>query len=108
MNICLVTDAFPPVISGVATFYKHLSEILVQAGHKVIVLVTGETASGDDEIVVEKNGVLKVRPGKEYAEWHKKYKPYFRPGGHDAPHWMAMGMSARNWLLNNSKKYSID
>jgi glycosyltransferase involved in cell wall biosynthesis len=108
MNICLVTDAFFPTIGGVATFYKHLCEILVHEGHKIILIITGETKSKENELELVGDSIIKVYPGREYNTLYKKYQPYFRPGGHDAPHWLAMGMSARNWLIANLKKYGID
>ncbi|MGZ8544111.1 MAG: glycosyltransferase family 4 protein [Flavisolibacter sp.] len=107
MTVCLVTDNFPPDVGGVGIFYRHLSRNLAAAGNKVIVLCFGNNKGADDEIT-EENGIIKVRLQKEYNQYFQFYKSYFRPGGHDAPHWLAMGMSVRNWLIQHSKSYRID
>jgi glycosyltransferase involved in cell wall biosynthesis len=107
MTICFVTDAFPPSIGGVATFYQHLSLQLIEQGHRIIILTAGQN-SGDEDSVVVSGSMIKVNLQKEYLLYYSKYKPYFRPGGHDAPHWISMGMSIRNWLLKNASGYEIE
>ncbi len=106
MTICLVTDNFPPDIGGVGIFYRHLSRILTAAGHKVIVLCAGK-GNGEDEVAQE-NGITVIRLHKDYNKYYQRYKVYFRPGGHDAPHWLAMGMCVREWLIQNARGNRID
>ena len=107
MTICLVTDNFPPDVGGVGIFYRHLSRNLSAAGHKVIVLCFGNTKNGEDE-TRDENGTRIIRLQKDYQRYYQYYVPYFRPGGHDAPHWLAMGMSVRNWLIQNAQSNRID
>ncbi len=106
MTICLVTDNFPPDVGGVGNFYRHLSRILSAAGHKVIVLCAGKGAGEDD--VIQEEGITVIRLHKNYLKHYQEYKAYFRPGGHDAPHWVAMGMCIREWLIQNARGNRID
>lgn len=107
MTICIVTDSFPPKVGGIASFYKHLAELFMQNGHSVIVLTADPSHNTEDEIRFG-SGPAVVVLKKTYAGFYQQYKPYFRPGGHDAPHWIAMGFAIRNWLLKYSSKFSID
>lgn len=106
MTICLVTDNFPPDVGGVGIFYRHLSRILSAAGHKVIVLCAG-SGTGEDEVEME-GGITVIRLHKNYLKHYQEYKAYFRPGGHNAPHWLAMGLCLREWLIQNARGNRID
>jgi glycosyltransferase involved in cell wall biosynthesis len=107
MNICIITDNFLPSIGGIAKFYGHLAKLLVQYGHNVIVLTIDAQLNSDDRIS-ENDGYTVVRLSQSYKKIYHQYKPYFRPGGHDAPHWLAMGFAIRNWLLQHGERYKLD
>lgn len=107
MNICIITDHFPPSIGGIAKFYGHLAKLLCQYGHDVTVLTFDfEGKTGDT--ILKRNGYTVVLLNESYKKIYQRYKPYFRPGGHDAPHWLAMGFAARNWLSQHAKSQNID
>src|SRR5690242_18642397 len=108
MTICIATDGFPPMTGGIATFYGHLSAMLTKYGHKVIVLMVDHDMKMQDDEIKESGAVTKVLLRKSYTTYKEKYAPYFRPGGLDAPGWIAIGMAMRDWLQQNHKKYSID
>jgi glycosyltransferase involved in cell wall biosynthesis len=109
MTICIVTNNFPPQPGGIATFYKHLSSLLLKNGCNVIVLIPDETVceEQEDEIFVSA-GLVKIVLRKKVAQYRKKYQAYFNDGGLDAPIWIAMGLAVRDWLFKEQKKYSID
>lgn len=107
MTVCIVTDSFPPVTNGIAHFYKYLTDLLLLYGQKVIVLTVDVNASGEDETQTE-NGFTRVTLKRSYQDFYRQYKAYFRPGGHDAAHWLAIGFAARQWLQANAKPFAID
>jgi glycosyltransferase involved in cell wall biosynthesis len=107
MNICIITDSFPPAIGGISLFYKHLAALMVAYNHKVFVLTVNASSDQDDE-VTQTEAVTIIRLRKPYKSFYNQFKPYFRPGGHDAPHWLAMGFAFREWLLSHHKNYEID
>lgn len=110
MTICIATSNYLPEEGGITTFNRYLSDMLQQTGHKAIILTVGYNSKqeDDDEVTNEQNGVIIIRLKKTYHKFLKKYKGYFRPGGLDAPNWIAMGYAMREWLLKNKNTYSID
>jgi glycosyltransferase involved in cell wall biosynthesis len=108
MTICIATDGFPPQAGGIATFNKHLVSLLTDAGHSVIVLYI-DYEKTEEENSTDTQGLLtKVLLRKSYKIQYDNWTPYFRPGGFNAPNWIAIGMAMREWLLMNYKKYNID
>jgi glycosyltransferase involved in cell wall biosynthesis len=110
MTICIATSNYLPDEGGITTFNRYLSGMLQQAGHKAIILTVGYNSKqdDDDEVTNEQNGLIVTRLKKSYHKFYKKYKPYFRPGGYDAPNRIAMGYAMREWLLKNKETYAID
>jgi glycosyltransferase involved in cell wall biosynthesis len=109
MTVCIATDGFPPQVGGIATFNQHLSGLLTNAGHNVIVLYIGYEAQHNEEDDVIREGCLtRVILKKTYSTILETWKPYFRPGGFDAPNWIAIGLSMREWLFKNHQEYKID
>ena len=109
MTICIATDGFPPQVGGIATFNQHLVNLLTGAGHKVVVLYIGYTARDQEEdLIIREGNLVRVVLQKTYFKFIREWKPYFKPGGFDAPNWIAIGLSMREWLQNNHKQYEID
>ena len=110
MTICIATPNYLPDTGGITTFNMNLSGLLQQAGHKVIILTVcyKNNSNDEDELSVEENGLIVVRLRKRYRSILKKNAPYFKPGGLDAPNWIALGIAMREWLLLNHKTYNID
>lgn len=110
MTICIATDAFYPQIGGIATFYGNLTELLLQQGHRIIILTLSheeQQALDEDEIIEERNYTRVVLKRSFYKQYYH-YRKYFRPGGYMAPYWLAIGSSMRRWLLQNHKAFGID
>lgn len=110
MTICIATDAFYPQIGGIATFYGNMAELLLQQGHRIIILTLShneEQALDEDEIVEEK-GYTKVILKRSFYKEYYHYRKYFRPGGYMAPYWLAIGAAMRKWLLHCHEDFSID
>ncbi|HYC27948.1 MAG TPA: glycosyltransferase family 4 protein, partial [Chitinophagaceae bacterium] len=76
-------------------------------GHRVVVL-TVNPLSSDRDITEITDDIVKVTLQESYQAFVHLYKPFFRPGGHDAPNWLAMGLAIRDWLLRNTGTYAID
>lgn len=108
MIICIATDNIYPKTGGIATFNHHLSKLLSQAGHTVILLVPGDLAEKNLKDEVTYNGnIITVRLNESFINEYQAWTPYFRPGGFDAPYWIALGKAMRNWL-QQQQLYSID
>ncbi|MBI3137630.1 MAG: glycosyltransferase family 4 protein [Sphingobacteriales bacterium] len=109
MNICLVTLNSLNQPGGISTYYTQLTRLLTQAGHRIFLLTPNQLAGEDDEDQWLESGLLTtVFLKKNYSAEKRKWSPYFRPGGFDAPNWIAKGMATREWLLSNHKAYQID
>jgi len=109
MTICIATSNFPPHTGGIATYYKHLTSVLLENGHSVIVLFADGNAKESDLTEMQmKENFTKVTLKKEVAQYRKEYQPYFSPGGLDAPNWIAMGLAMRDWLIKEHQNFSID
>jgi glycosyltransferase involved in cell wall biosynthesis len=107
MTICIATDGFSPQVGGIATFNKHLVAALLSAGHTVIVLYIDYDSNDEDRIMAD-GQFTKVVLRRTYTQYYKKWQPYFRPGGFNAPNWIAIGMAMREWILANQRLYNID
>jgi glycosyltransferase involved in cell wall biosynthesis len=107
MTICIATSNFLPQVGGIVSFNIHLVRLLTDAGHKVV-LIHIQNDTDDEDVIVSKNLFTEVVLRKTYQKIYREWQPYFRPGGFDAPNWIATGMAIRNWLLENHQQYSID
>lgn len=107
MTICIATDGYPPQVGGIATFNQHLVTLLTAAGHKAIVLYV-DYDNEDDDLVTTDGNLTKVQLRKTFSKYYKQWQPYFRPGGFNAPNWIATGFAMQEWLLQNRTKYNID
>ena len=110
MTVCIATDSYYPQPGGIATFYGHLSKLLIQQGHQCIVLTIGSDINNvqkQDE-VLEENGLTKVVLHKTYYEQLAYYKKFFRPGGYEAYRWISIGVAMRKWLEQNATVYNIE
>lgn len=107
MTICFVTDGTPGQVGGIATFNKNSSRILSEAGHHVIMLYVNYENNETDQVLSD-GLITTVLLGKTYHAEYKNWKNYFRPGGFNAPNWIAIGMAVREWMLANHTKYGID
>jgi glycosyltransferase involved in cell wall biosynthesis len=111
MNVCIITDSFSPDLGGIATFYGNLAELLICYGHRVVVVTADRNATINDadRIITNENGTMtKVILKKSYVQKFNYYKKFFRSGGLNAPSWIAMGLSIREWLLINHKAFNIE
>ncbi|MFL5787231.1 MAG: glycosyltransferase family 4 protein [Flavisolibacter sp.] len=110
MTICLVTDIYAPLVGGIPTFYSYLANNLVNDGHQVLILTLDYSNKNKKEDVYEiaNEQLTIIRLNKQYTVYYEHYKPFFRPGGINAPHWLALGFSMRHWLNENHNKYKID
>lgn len=110
MTICIATDGFGTAVGGISTFYGHLSALLTQEGHQVVVLTVGYDAKpGEADTVSKINDRLTlVSLRGTYREYYLHYRKYFRPGGLEAGNWIAMGMAMRDWLRQHAKAYAIE
>lgn len=107
MTVCIATDGFPPQTGGIATFNEHLASLLLGAGHRVVVLYTDYDTTGEDWVQTEGNLTL-VRLRDTYHKHYNGWKRYFRPGGFDAPNWIAIGSGMQEWLLRHHREYGIE
>ncbi|MEQ1676441.1 MAG: glycosyltransferase family 4 protein [Chitinophagaceae bacterium] len=109
MTICIATSNFPPQIGGIATFYGHLTNLLIKEGHRVLVLIPDDidTKNNADEIT-ERGGLTTIVLRNSYRQFLSDHTPYFPPGGLCAAGWIATGMAMKDWLLKNHKTYGID
>lgn len=109
MTICIATSNFPPQTGGIASFYGHLSLLLHQQGHHVVILMPDENAAlNEEDEVLMKDGITKVLLRKKYSEYRNYYGSYFPPGGLNAPSWIAMGLAMKEWLQQNQQSFFID
>ena len=86
MNICLITDTYPPEINGVATSTANLRQTLSDHGHNVLVVTTNATSDKltyEDGVVrvpgMEMKGLYGYRLTKIYSSEAMKYVAAFRP-----------------------------
>lgn len=105
MTICFVTDGRPGQVGGIAAFNRYAAAAFTDAGHSVLLLCVNSSAK---EEVIKEGLITTVVTGKNYTAHYNKWKDHFRPGGFDAPNWIATGMCARDWLLSNHAIYQID
>lgn len=110
MTVCIASSNYFPSRSGIATFTRRLAALLERYGHRAIVLTVGDEIplEEDDSVEIEDNGVTVVKLEKTFLKHYNQYKKYFKPGGIDAPYWIAMGMAMQEWLLINNPWYQID
>jgi glycosyltransferase involved in cell wall biosynthesis len=52
MKIAILTPEYPPGGGGLATFYFHLSHMLADQGHEVVVFTTGEQRHAGDKLKI--------------------------------------------------------
>lgn len=107
MTVCIATDGFPPQTGGIAAFNQHLVTLLRQAGHRVVVLYVDYDNRGDDWVQTDDSLIL-VKLRNSYHKYYSEWKPYFRPGGFDAPNWIAIGLGMQDWLLRHHREYGIE
>jgi glycosyltransferase involved in cell wall biosynthesis len=109
MNICIATTNFPPDTGGIATYYGNLVKLLLEAGHKVILLTICHDDNNMGEDVMEiKNDLTIVTFKRSFTTYLKKYQPYFSKGDLDAPRWIASGYAMHDWLIKFHKTYGLE
>lgn len=108
MIICIATDTLFPRTGGIASFNHHMSVLLEKEGHTVIMLAPGEPTGQDaaDEITRVGN-IITVKLQATFQKHYQDWVQYFRPGGFDAPYWIALGYAMREWLLRQTQ-FSIE
>jgi glycosyltransferase involved in cell wall biosynthesis len=109
MTICIATDSYHPSVGGISTFYKNLCDLLLEAGHQVIILTVDYSGSLQDEDTILSEGALtRIYLRKTFYKLYHNLERYFRPGGLQCYNWIAMGQAMREWLLKNCEDYKID
>ncbi|CAD5107484.1 glycosyltransferase family 4 protein [Zestomonas carbonaria] len=71
LDICLVSETFPPEINGVANTLGHLLDGLFQRGHRVRLVrprQSGETAPSDDDLLLVRGWPLPGYPGLQWGQ----------------------------------------
>ncbi|HEX4876593.1 MAG TPA: glycosyltransferase family 4 protein [Chitinophagaceae bacterium] len=110
MNICIATSNYPPDTGGISTYSQRLAALLHLQGHSAYVLTIDINAPRDqnDTIEIDKNGITIIRLRKSFHHNYRQFQQYFRPGGMDAPYWIAMGRAMLEWLMLHSITLKID
>jgi glycosyltransferase involved in cell wall biosynthesis len=110
MTICIATDGFYPKVGGISTFYKHLTDLLVEAGHRVLVLTISddEKEAENSDTIQQTETVTVVTLKKTFFSQLNHYRKYFRPGGYEVYQWIAIGHAMKMWLQTNCKTQGID
>lgn len=110
MNICIATSNYPPETGGISTYSQRLARLLQIEGHSAHVLTIDINATIDqkDSIKKDKYGVTVIHLKKSFHLHYKYFQQYFRPGGLNAPYWLAIGKAMKEWLLLNYKHLNLD
>lgn len=110
MNVCIATSNYSPDTGGISTYSQRLAALLQLQGHSAYVLTIDMKAPGDqnDTIEKDKNGITIIRLRKSFHHHYRQFQQYFRPGGMDAPYWIAMGRAMLEWLMLHSLTLKID
>ncbi len=107
MTICLATPEYG-VAGGIASFYQHLSAILSEAGHTIIVLTLNQINSELPDDKKEEGNITLITLRQTYQ---KVYDIYKKKSSADALYVAAdisTGIAFKTWLLINHSKYKID
>lgn len=107
MTVCIATTDYLPQQGGIVTFTRHLSTLLVGAGHKVIILTIAESEN-ISEVQNENDKIAVVRISNLFNDQYKKHSPYYKAGGIDTGRWVSAGFAMQEWLLINCNKFNID
>lgn len=106
MNICLATLEFPPITwGGISTYYAGLARLLVEAGHRVIVLTTGNSETADAWTYP---GVKVVRLQTTVSNYRERIFSSLSPSIYPFVDEMAAGLAMREWFLTNHDAHAID
>lgn len=109
MKVCIASSNYYPSAGGIATFSYRLAALLQQSGHQVVVLtVDPDFSDKEDKTEIQENGVMVVWLSKSFLVHYNYYRKFFRPGGIDAPYWIAMGIAMKDWLAKNKEQYKFD
>lgn len=109
MTICFVTNMYFAETGGIPYYYRTLSSLLAESGHKIIVLTKDQQIFFGDDIYSEKTDRVQiVTLVKSYRKYFLKYRAYYRCGGYEVYDWIAFGKATREWLKKNSYQYEID
>lgn len=108
MTVCIATDNNIGSNNGISTFNLHLSSLLQEAGHKVVLLCTEENCNNEPDEVIQKGSLTTIIFKKSYSREKEKHTPYYLTGSFDAPRWIAIGKVYSSWLLENTTHYQID
>lgn len=110
MNVCIATSNYFPDTGGISTYSQRLARLLQMEGHSAYVLTIDINATIDqkDSIKKDKYGVTVIHLKKSFHLHYKYFQQYFRPGGLNAPYWLAIGKAMKEWLLLNYKHLKLD
>lgn len=110
MNIGIATSNYYPDTGGISTYSQRLARLLQMEGHSAFVLTIDINASAEQKDTIQKdeNGTTVIRLKKSFHLHYNYFKQYFRPGGLNAPYWIAMGIAMKEWLRLNNKYLKLD
>lgn len=107
MHICLATHEFPPLLAGgISTYYASLAGLLAQAGHEVTVLTTAGSSDDTGEWVGE--GVRMVQLDQARKKRLQQIAHLIPSESRSTANAAAIGLSMRDWLLENATADGID
>lgn len=108
MTVCIATNMYYPDIGGIPNFYRYLTQNLISQGHKVIVLTVDRSINSIADTQEQSDNYTLIRLRGSFVKYKQAYQSYFRPGGYDAPDWIATALCIRDWLNQHHAQYKID
>ena len=106
MHICFVLDEFWPTAGGIATFYRMLSRLMVEAGHQVTILLD-EKVHHEAPIQPEE-GYQLIRLTDRVEDLSQRLRGFFLNETDRVARGLALGAVAREWFMTEGKSAGID
>jgi glycosyltransferase involved in cell wall biosynthesis len=108
MTICIVTQEFGAYPGGIARVYRHLAPLLVKAGHTVMILTTDPYALQLEDEREEAEGYTVIRLRRTVWKRQQHWTNFLGRKKEKGAYWLALGLSFRQWLIENAGKIGID
>lgn len=110
MNVCIATSNYFPDTGGISTYSQRLARLLQMQGHSAFVLTIDINASTLQKDTIQKDqyGITVIHLKRSFHLNYEYFQQYFRPGGLNAPYWIAMGKAMKEWLRLNNNHLKLD